>query len=108
MLGAACLLAWTSVATKIASGLRCSRAVLRAEALIAPVVAGAMAVMTVAAAAWWAIVGHDHPAALTGGSTAAHPSAVVPQLVIAAALMFTATVIAGVGAVRADVALAEL
>ena len=40
--------------------------------------------MTVATAAWWAVVGHRAPAALTGGSAAAHPSALVPQLVIAA------------------------
>jgi hypothetical protein len=102
------VLAWTAVATAIARGLRCGGAVLRAQALLAPAVAILIAVMTVATVAWWALVGHDSPAALTGGSAAAHASAIVPQLVVAGALMLTATAIAAVGAVRADVALSQL
>jgi hypothetical protein len=108
MLAAACLLAWTSVATRCARELRCSRRVLRAEGLIAPLVAIAMVAMTVATGAWWAVVGHDSPAALTGGSAGGHPSALVPQLVLAAVLMIVATVVAIIGAARADVALGEL
>jgi hypothetical protein len=107
-LGAACLLAWTAVATRIARELRCRRAVLRAQALIAAVVALAMAAMTVATGAWWAIVGHRAPGALIGGSAAAHPSALAAPLVLAAALMVAATVIAVLGSVRAEVALGEL
>ncbi len=107
-LAAACLLAWTSVATRCAREVRCRRGVLRAQALIAPVIAIAMIAMTVATAAWWAVVGRDAPGALTGGSAGAHPSALVPQLVLAAVLMVAATVIATVGAARADVALGEL
>jgi hypothetical protein len=102
------VLAWTAVATGIMRGVRCGRAVLRAQALLAPAATILMAVMTVATAAWWAIVGNDRPAALTGGSAAAHASAFVPQLVLAGALMLIATTIAAVGAARADAALAEL
>lgn len=105
---AAVVLAWTAVATGIARGLRCGRAVLRAQALLAPAVTILMAVMTVATVAWWAIVGHDHPSALTGGPAAAQASAIVPQLVVAGALMLIATATAAVGAARADVALPEL
>ncbi|HEX3757385.1 MAG TPA: hypothetical protein VHW23_01705, partial [Kofleriaceae bacterium] len=107
-LAAACLLAWTAVATRIARELRCRRTVLCAEALIAPVVAIAMAAMTVATVAWWAEVAHRDPAALTGGAAAAHPSALVPALALAAVLMVVATALAAVGAVRADHALGEL
>ena len=104
----ACLLAWTSVATRCAQELHCPRTVLRAQGLIAPVVAIAMVAMTVATGAWWAVVGRHAPAALTGGSAGAHPSALVPQLMLAAALMVVATVMAMIGAARADVALGEL
>jgi hypothetical protein len=105
---AAAVLAWTAVATAAARGVRCGRAVLRAQALLAPGVAILMAVMTVATTAWWALVGHVSPAALTGGSGPAHTSAIIPQFLVAGALMLTATTIAAVGAVRADVALTEL
>jgi hypothetical protein len=104
----ATVLAWTAVATGIARGLRCGRAVLCAHALLAPVVTVLMAVMTAATVAWWAIVGHNSPAALTGGASAAQASAIVPQLVVAGALMLIATTIAAVGAARADAALPEL
>ena len=105
---AAMVLAWTAVATAIARGLRCGRAVLRAQALLATAVTILMTVMTVATAAWWAIVAHSSPAALTGGSAAAQASAIVPQLVVAGSLMLIATMIAAVGAARADTALPEL
>jgi hypothetical protein len=105
---AAVVLAWTAVATAIARGLRCGRAVLRAQALLATAVTVLITVMTVATAAWWVIVGHSRPAALTGGSAAAQASAIVPQLVVAGSLMLIATMIAAVGAARADTALPEL
>ncbi len=105
---AAAVFAWTGVATRIAHGLRCGQAVLRAEALLAPAVTILMAVMTVATAVWWGIVGHDSPASLTGGSPVAHTSALVPQLVVAGLLMLIATTMAATGAVRADAALSEL
>jgi hypothetical protein len=105
---AAAVLAWTAVATGIARGMRCGRAVLHAEALLAPVIAVLMAAMTAAMVVWWAIVGHDRPAALTGGSAAGHESALVVRLVVAVVLMLVATTIAAVGAARADAALPEL
>jgi hypothetical protein len=105
---AAMVLAWTAVATTMTRGLRCGRAVLRAQALLAPAVTILMVVMTVATAAWWAIVGHVSPAALTGGSVAAQAPAIVPQLVVAGGLMLIATAIGAVGAARAGAALPEL
>lgn len=105
---AACLFAWTSVATRIAGEVRCPRPVLRAQAWLAPAVAVAMAAMTVATLAWWAIVAVHAPGALTGGPTLAHGSPVVPMLVLAAALMVLGSGVAGVGAVRAERARAEL
>ncbi len=105
---AACLFAWTSVATRIASDIRSDRRVLRAQAWIAPAVAVAMTAMTAAALVWWAVVGADAPGALTGGSTVAHPSPVVPRLLAAAVLMAIATAVAMAGAARAEGARAEL
>jgi hypothetical protein len=105
---AAALLAWTAVATGIARGISCGRVALRAQAGLAPIVAVLMAAMTAATVGWWAIVGHDSPAALTGGPAAAHGSAFVPQLVVATALMLIATSIAVVGAARAGAALRQL
>ncbi|HET9126388.1 MAG TPA: hypothetical protein VFN65_16025 [Solirubrobacteraceae bacterium] len=100
-LAALCLLAWTSVATRLAADVRCGRAVLRLHAWLAPGLAVAMSAMTVATLVWWAVVASHAPAALTGGSAGAHASPVVPMLVLAAALMVLATVVAAVGAVRA-------
>jgi len=105
---AACLLAWTSVATRAAADVRLRRSVLRLHAWLAPVLAVAMLVMTVTTLVWWAIVGAAAPGALTGGSVLAHPSPVVPTLACAAALMVLATAVAALGAVRADSAVAEL
>jgi hypothetical protein len=102
VLVAACLFAWTSVATRLAGDIRCERAILRAQARLAPAVAVAMAAMTVAALVWWAVVGSRAPGALTGGSTLAHPSPVVPTLVVAGVLMVLATAIGAVGAARAE------
>jgi MFS family permease len=105
---AACLLAWTAVATRIATDIRCDRTVLRVQAWLAPAVALAMAAMTAAVLVWWAVVGAYAPGALTGGTALAHPSPVVPLLALAAALMVFATGVAAVGAVRAETAHAQL
>jgi hypothetical protein len=108
VLGAAALLAWTALATGIARGLHCRPGVLRAQAVIAGLVALAMVGMTAATVAWWVTVAGSSAAALTGGSEVGHATAVVPQLILAAALMVVATGIAALGAARADRALLEL
>jgi hypothetical protein len=100
-LTALCLLAWTSVATRLAADVRCGRAVLRLHAWLAPGLAVAMSAMTVTTLVWWMVLASHAPAALTGGSAGAHASPVVPMLVFAAALMVLATVVAAVGAGRA-------
>ncbi len=105
---AACLLAWTSVAGRIAADVRCDRLVLRAHSRLAPAVATGMLAMTVATLVWWAVLAASAPGALTGGSTLAHPSPVVPMLVVAAVLMALATTLAVVGAIRAEGARAHL
>lgn len=107
-LGASFLLAWTAVGARIASHARFGSAVLRAHSWLAPGVALAMSAMTPALLVWWAVVAADSPAALTGGSTVAHPSPLVPQLVLAAVLMVIATGLATVGALRAGGARAEI
>ena len=105
---ATCLLAWTAVATKVAHEISFRRPILRAQALVAPLIAIGMAAMTAATIVWWAITGHADAAALTGGAGVAHPSALVPALALAVALMLVSTAIAGLGAVRAGRALTEL
>ncbi|HEX4107580.1 MAG TPA: hypothetical protein VHX88_05565 [Solirubrobacteraceae bacterium] len=108
VLVAAWLLAWTSLATRIAADIRCDRRVLRTQAWLAPAVAVAMAAMTVATLVWWAVVGAHAPGALTGGSTVGHPSPLVPTLLAATILMVLGTAVAVVGAARAEGARAEL
>lgn len=105
---AACLLAWTAVATRIASDVRCDRAVLRLHGWIAPAVAIAVTATTAALLVWWAMVAVRAPGALTDSPGLAHPSPLVAQLVAAAVLMVLGTGVAGVGAVRAEGARAEL
>lgn len=105
---AACLFAWTAVATRIAADIRCDRTVLRVMAWLAPAIAVAMAAMTAAMLVWWTVVGGHAPGALTGGSSLAHPSPVVPTLVVAAVLMVIATALGAVGATRAEGARAQL
>ncbi|HLI61272.1 MAG TPA: hypothetical protein VKV21_16560 [Solirubrobacteraceae bacterium] len=107
-LAAACLFAWASVAARLAADVRCARPVLRVHARLAPAVAVAMAAMTVATLTWWAVVAARAPGALTGGSTLAHPSPLVPALVLAGSLMVLACGVAAVGALRAERARAEL
>jgi MFS family permease len=108
VLVAAWLLAWTWLATRVAADIRCDRRVLRTQAWLVPGIALAMFVMTVAALAWWVVVGAHAPGALTGGSTLAHPSPVVPTLVVAAVLMVIATAMASLGAARTEAARGEL
>jgi hypothetical protein len=91
-LGAVCLGAWTRVAAAAARNVELSPRVLRAQALLAAGVAGAMLVMTAATLTW--------RVALASGPT------LVP--VAAAVAMAAGTVLAAVGARRAAAALPVL
>jgi hypothetical protein len=108
LLAAAGLFAWTAAAATTARCLSLRPATLRTQARLAMAVSGAMGVMTAATATWWVAVAHVTPAALTGGSTGASASALVPQLVLAGVLMLLATSLGAVGARQAAAALPAL
>jgi hypothetical protein len=67
-----------------------------------------MGVIAAATAVWWAVVATASPAALTGGPDVGHASALVPQLVLAMAIMVAATGLGAAGALRAVRALPAL
>jgi hypothetical protein len=105
LLGAGTVLTWTAAAAKTASCLRLTPSTLRTHARLASAVSLAMGVMTAATVTWWASVAYVAPAALTGGSPGGHPPALVPQLIVAAAMMLLATGLGAAGARRATHAL---
>jgi hypothetical protein len=107
LLCAATLAAWTSAAIRTAARLTLATSILRLEARLAAAVAVAMAVMATATAVWWAAVGSLSPGALTG-SAGGRASAIVPQLIVAMALMLAAVALAGLGARQAVRALPDL
>ena len=108
LLGAACLLIWTGVASDLARRLDLPAQTLRVQSRLATSVAVAMGAMSCAVAIWWASVGHAAPAALTGTPGDAHASALVAQLVLAGALMLAATALGALGARRAAQAVPAL
>lgn len=102
------LLAWTAAAAGTARHLHLAPRTLRLHAGLAFSAAAAMGAMVAAAAVWWVVVASASPAALTGGPVLAHSSALVPQLVVATAIMLAATGLGAVGAKRAARALPAL
>jgi hypothetical protein len=106
-LAAGTLFTWTSAASRTAARLHLPSSTLRIEGRLAAVVALAMVVMTAATAVWWVAVGAISPGALTGSSDA-HATALVPQLVVAMALMLAAAGLGAAGARRASGGLAAL
>ena len=101
LLGAADLLLWTGVAATVARRLEPRAVTLRLEARLATAVALAMGAMTAAVATWWVSVGRVAPGALTGASARPHATALVPQLLLATALILAATTVGALGARRA-------
>jgi hypothetical protein len=100
------LVSWTAAATRTAACLSLRDVTLRFQTWLAVSVSVAMAVMAAATAVWWISVANVAPAALTG-SSAGHASALVPQLVVAMALMVVATAVGAAGARRAGRALRD-
>ncbi len=109
--GALCsgtLLAWTAAAARTARHLDLATWMLRLQARLAVAATAAMGVITAATGVWWAVVASASPAALTGGPNVGQPSALVPQLVLAMAVMVAATGLGAAGARRAARALPAL
>ena len=102
------LLTWTAAAARTARHLHLATRTLRLQARLAAAATAAMAVIAAATAVWWAVVANAAPAALTGGPDVGRPSAIVPQLVLAMAIMVAATGLAAAGAGRAARALPAL
>jgi ABC-type transport system involved in cytochrome bd biosynthesis fused ATPase/permease subunit len=73
---------------------------LRLQARLAAAATAAMGVIAAATAVWWAVVATASPPALTGGPDVGQQSALVPQLVLAMAIMVAATGLAAAGARR--------
>jgi hypothetical protein len=109
--GALCtttLLAWTAAAARTARHLPLATRTLRLQAGLASAATAAMGVIAAATAVWWVIVASASPAALTGGPVLDHASPLVPQLIVAMAIMLAATGLGVVGAQRAARALPAL
>jgi hypothetical protein len=94
------LLAWTAAAARTVRHLDPAAWTLRLQARLAAAATAAMGVIAAATAVWWAVVATASPPALTGGPDVGQPSALVPQLVLAMAIMVAATGLAAAGARR--------
>lgn len=101
LLAGTSLVAWTVAAVGVGRRLSLSTRTLEAEAWIAGGVTAAMAVMTVAAGIWWAVLAGAAPWFLNGGHAGAGGSPLAPQLVLAASMMLLATAMGVVGSQRA-------
>jgi hypothetical protein len=102
------LLAWTAAAARTARHLHLATWTLRLQARLAAAATAAMGVIVAATVVWWAVVATASPAALTGGPDVGHAWALVPQLVLAMAIMVAATGLGAAGALRAVRALPAL
>jgi hypothetical protein len=95
LLLAACLFGWAAAAAATARSLTLSTTLLRFEVWLGTAVSATMAAMTLATAVWWASLG---PAA----------SALVPNMIVPAALMLCATALGLIGATRGITALTQI
>jgi hypothetical protein len=96
--GSAC--AWAAVATRTLGRLTLDPRVLRLHALLACAVTAALAVMTVAAAVWWAAVGVAAPWFFDGHAAGSGGSPWDPSLIVVLCVMVLATALAGHGTRR--------
>jgi hypothetical protein len=102
---AVCLWSWAAAAAATARRVSLSGAAIRLEALLGAAVVVAMAVVTAATAVWWALVARAAPSFFTGHAAAASSAALVPNMIVPAALMACATGFAFLGARAAVTAL---
>jgi len=105
---AATLAQWTAAGVAVARRVALPRGVLRLEAVLAITLAGAMAVMTVAAALWWGSLAQNAPWFLQGTANGTSPSPFTPQLAVTLALMTISVVGAGYGVMRVTGSWTEL
>jgi hypothetical protein len=96
----ACAATWTAVAVAIACRLELRPAVLTFETHLAAAVTAAMAVTTLAAAAWWVALASRAPAFLAGGGPGPNRP-LPPQLLVALPVMLAATLVATAGSTQA-------
>jgi hypothetical protein len=96
VLAAACLIAWTAAAVRLARRLRLTAAALRAEAWLAAGVTAAMAAVTAATVTWWIAVAGTQAAPLAS------------ELGVATGLMAVATLAGAAGTRHAHRALRAL
>ncbi len=100
LLVAATLTQWTMVGVAAARRIDFARKVLRFEAVLAVLLAGVMAAVTIATALWWAAMATDAPWFIQGTPTGTRPSPVNLQLLLTMALMLSGVLIAGFGVIR--------
>ena len=91
---------WTAVAIALGRRLELSAAVLKTEALLSAVVAGAMAAMLGATAVWWAAMAEGAPGFLRASPAGAPGSSWDIVLVTTVLLMVLATIAASLGVAR--------
>lgn len=96
LLAAVCLTAWTVVAANFVLRLDLSVAVVRAEAALAGLLTGLMAVMAAAVVIWWAAMATHAPGFLPSGegSYASSGSALAPAMILTIVVMGSALVLA--------------
>jgi hypothetical protein len=97
----AALALWTRAAAVVAARLTLSRAVLATEVALAVVVTAGMIVMTIATAAWWAVLASSAPWFLQGARPGSASSALTPNLIGTLTLMLAAGAVAAYGTARA-------
>jgi len=89
-----------AAATALVRRVTLSRAVLRAEGVLAVAVAVLVAAITTATGLWWAAMARGAPWFLAGTRPGTAPSPVTVQLVLVEGCLVLATVVAAYGAVR--------
>jgi hypothetical protein len=99
---------WTVAAVAATRRMTLPRAVLSGEAVLATAVMSAMALMTVATAAWWVVVASSAPWFLQGVRPGAPVSRFDPNLAATMLLMVVATSVAAYGTRRVAQSWGEL
>ncbi len=102
---AACLALWAAAGVAIARRIDLGTRKLRAEGVLAVLVTGSMAAVTVAVGVWWAAMAEGAPWFLAGTRPGTHPSPVTVPLVVVGGILVVATAVAVRGSWRTLAAL---
>ena len=100
LLVAGTLAQWTAAGVVAARRIDLTRRLLHIETVLAVAVAGAMVVITAAAALWWVAMAKDAPWFLQGTATGTSPSPFNVQLALTMVLMLMSVLVAGYGVMR--------